>query len=98
MSPESINCAGLEENLVDADYTMKAPIFIPLMADVEAAREKAQSAYRKWMEYMTGVIWGLVTSVLSLVPQPKAYSCVSDSRSTDGFKRSLTWLLILFAG
>ena len=98
MSPEPINCAGLEEHLVDADYTIKAPVFIPLMADVEAARTKAQDAYGKWMKYMTGVLWALVTSVLSLIPRPTAYSCLSDSRNTDGFKRSLTWLLILFAG
>lgn len=95
-SPEPIDCTGLEEKLLEEDYTMRAPVIVPLMVDVEAARIHAQNAYTKWMSYMSGVIWGWV--ILPLVRQPVAYACITDSKNVDEFKRSLTWLLIHFAG
>ena len=36
---------------------MKDQVILPLLADIEAARIKAQTAYTKWMDYMTGIVW-----------------------------------------
>lgn len=44
---------------------MKDQVILPLLADIEAARIKAQTAYTKWMDYMTGIVWRLVFSSLS---------------------------------
>lgn len=44
---------------------MKDQVILPLLADIEAARIRAQTAYTKWMDYMTGIVWRSVFSFLS---------------------------------
>lgn len=57
-SPEPVNCAGLYEYIWNANPSaMTGQVILPLLADVGAARAKAQTAYTKWMEYMTAVVW-----------------------------------------
>lgn len=58
-SLETVNCTGLDQHLLDPSCsTIKNRVILPLMADVEAARIKAQHLYTKWMAYMTGIVWG----------------------------------------
>lgn len=65
-SREPVNCAGLDQHLLDPSFvTTKDQVIHPILADIEAARVKAQNAYHKWMSYMTGIVWGL--SSLSLL-------------------------------
>ena len=61
MSAEPVNCAGLKQYLMDGDFsaTTGQNIF-HLLWDQEAANIRAQTAYNRWMEYMTGIIWQLV--------------------------------------
>ena len=66
-SLEPINCAGFKDGLIKADHTMRVSVIVPLMASVEVALKKAENAYTRWMNYMSGVIWGLVTSLVPLV-------------------------------
>ena len=65
-SPEPVNCAGLYQFLLNEEFSsVKDQVILPLLADIEAARIKAQTAYTKWMDYMTGIVWRLVFSSLS---------------------------------
>lgn len=63
---EPVNCAGIFQYLANAELsTMRSCVYLPFLADTEAARTRAQKAYRKWMEYMTGVVWWSVFPSLS---------------------------------
>lgn len=70
-SLETVNCAGLYEYVMGAvadeepARTKAGQIILPLLADIEAARIRAQGAYLKWMEYMTMVVWGSFSFLLS---------------------------------
>ena len=59
-----VNCAGLYQCLMDGDLSATTgQIVSPLLRDLEAAKIRAQIAYTRWMEYMTGIIWQLVSSL-----------------------------------
>ena len=61
MSAEPVNCAGLNQYLMDGSVSATTrQILFPLLWDPEAAKIRAQTAYTRWMEYMTGIIWQLV--------------------------------------
>ena len=65
-SPEPVNCAGLDQFLLNEEFSsVKDQVILPLLADIEAARIKAQTAYTKWMDYMTGIVWRSVFSFFS---------------------------------
>ena len=70
-SRETVNCAGLYEYILgplaagDLAPVKASQIILPLLANVEAARIRAQGAYLKWMEYMTRVVWGLFSFLFS---------------------------------
>ena len=77
-SLEPVNCAGLVEELLNSNSSVvKDNIFLPILADVEGVRLKAQSSCTKWMEYMTGVIWRSVTPSFPLARYSTAYLDVS---------------------
>lgn len=98
-SPEPVNCAGLDQNLLDTSFsTLAGQATFPIVWDVEAALVKARVAYRKWMEYMTGIIWESVSSLPLFPQQLMSYFRISDIRNAAGFMRSPIWLLLLFAG
>ena len=59
-STQPVNCAGLSQYLMDGDFSVTTgQIISPLLWDPEAAKVRAQTAYTRWMEYMTGIIWQL---------------------------------------
>lgn len=81
-SRHSVDCTGLDEYIfrgqvadVEAAWLKGCQVVIPLLADVEAARIKAQDARAKWMEYMARVVQGYQIrgrehEVLEKVPRP----------------------------
>ena len=63
-SAEPVSCAGLNQYLMDGDLNATTgQIVFPLLRNPEAAKVRAQNAYTRWMEYMTGIIWQLVPSL-----------------------------------
>lgn len=98
-SPEPIDCAGLDVYLLEEDLKdVRAQIMLCLLNNVEAGYNKAQIAYRQWMDYMTGVIWQSAYSFLSCLRCSKAYIIVSGSKIMAGKQRSSVWLQNMFAG
>lgn len=85
-SPEPVNCAGLDQNLLDTSFsTLAGQATFPIVWDVEAALVKARVAYRKWMEYMTGIIWeyqkrGRLHEVSHMAPSPVRWMELVPSR------------------
>ena len=63
-SAEPVNCAGLSQYLMGGSFSATTgQIVFPLLWDLEASRIRAQTAYTRWMEYMTGILWQLVPSL-----------------------------------
>ena len=68
MSPEPVDCAGLDRYLLREDLRpTKDEIMRPILADLTAAQMRARMAYKKWMEYMTGIVAGWACSLLSSI-------------------------------
>ena len=87
MSAEPVNCAGLHQYLMDWGFSAtKGQIIYPLLWNPEAAKIRAQIAYTRWMEYMTGIIWQLVPSLCAHLRWSKAYSVIPGTRSVAGSK------------
>lgn len=57
-SSQPVNCDGLGIRLEEANLSnIRDLVILPILANVAAAEVKAQNAYKRWMEFMTGVVW-----------------------------------------